>query len=147
MLRTAATRPAASRAAVESLHPFASAYCCGPSSGIASGSSGASFASRSDVSTTQRSPSSSSLLVVALALRFPNELFTVIVVSLSSPAVDTWFTAKRVLPRTAPSIVTRASSAVEKDRARFAIASASEREIVAAPASRLLTRLMPSSPC
>ncbi len=45
--RAAFARALGSSDAVASLHPFPSTYVCGPSSGIASGSSGDSFASRS----------------------------------------------------------------------------------------------------
>ena len=50
------------------------AYCCGPSSGIASASSGASFASASAACTARRSPSSSRRFVVTTPLRRPNTL-------------------------------------------------------------------------
>jgi hypothetical protein len=45
-----------------------------------------------------------------------------------SPAVEIWFTAYRVFPRTPLWMVTRASSAVLKESARLASASASARE-------------------
>ncbi len=66
--------------------------------------------------------------MLALAARFPNTLCTEITVSLESPAVLTWFTAKRVFPCEPFRIVTRHSSALEKPMVRFASACASSRE-------------------
>ena len=144
--RTAAARPAGSRFAVTVLHPGDSSYVCAPSSGIASGSSGASFASRSDRSTDARSDVSSSLFVVVLALRVPNVLRIDTMTLALSPPLDTWFTANRVFPRAPAMIDTRVCSALANASTRLASACASsfERKPGGSNSDR---GLMPSSPC
>src|SRR4051812_49205863 len=86
---TAAARPAASRFAVDSAHDAGDGvYTCALSSGIASGSSGASFANASARSTTAFKEASSREFVAELAERWPNALRTGMTLSWLSPDVD-----------------------------------------------------------
>ncbi len=86
-------------------------YCCGPSSGISSGSSGDNRASRSARSTVRRRLASSSTFVVAEARRRPIVDVTVSEVSVMPPDVVISAPAKRVLPLHPVFRLTRVSSA------------------------------------
>lgn len=77
------------RLAVVSKKFWISRYCCGPSSGMISGSSGESFARRAERSTVRRRLSSSRTLVVADARFLPKVLAMVTVVFAVSPDVVT----------------------------------------------------------
>ena len=79
-------------------HASGCAYCCAPSAGIASGSSGASRAICSLVSTTRRSDSSLRSFDVTTACLRPKLLCTASCASVVAPEVDIWFAAKRTLP-------------------------------------------------
>src|SRR5579863_2508308 len=107
--------------AVVSKYASTAAYCCGPSGGTASGSSGASFASSSDRATAAATASSDVSLIWTTACLGPNDVLIVTTVSVTSPAVASWFAAKRVLPATVLVTVTSHPSAVDRFSARSAI--------------------------
>ena len=133
--RTISARRAGSAAAVASDQPAPSRYACGPSSGTYSGSSGASRASDSARCTTARSPSSSSRFVVALPVRVPTALRTVTCTLALSPAVEIWFTAKRVFASPPLDTFTRVSSAVANESTRCVSARIASRSRYGADAA------------
>jgi hypothetical protein len=146
--RTAAARASGPRSAVRSMKLLTLWYCCAPSSGMSSGSSGASFASRSARSTVRRMAASSSTLVDAEARRRPTVLVTDRVVSVTPPDVVISLPAKRVLPLQPLPMLTRVSSAFATARARSARARASSRVMMWAPSgANRECGIRNSSPC
>ena len=97
---------------------------------MSSGSSGASRASRSDSSTVRLSDASSSTLVDAEARRRPIVLVTVMVVSVTPPAVVISLAAKRVFPLQPDPTVTRVCSAFARERTRVVERASFVRERV-----------------
>jgi hypothetical protein len=92
--RAASARASGLNAPVESKYDFTLSYCCGGSGGIASGSSGASFASASIAHSTLETRVVKSF-VATTACFGPNELCTFSVAVDTPPAVEMRLSANR----------------------------------------------------
>ena len=124
----ASARASGPRSAVAWMKLSTGVYDCGPSSGMISGSSGASLARRSARSTVRRSAASSNTFDDTEARRFAVVLTTLSVVSVIPPDVVISPPAKRVLPLQSLAMTTRVSSAFANDSTLSVSAFACSRE-------------------